>query len=411
MVTSEGISIAELSKTHKVLLFFTSSLGCIFCKGTINDIYELQDELLKLNCIPIIAHEEDYKTYDKFLNSCQANNKFSEIIHIERKPFVKKFQLKHFGMMAETGALIKRGLTEMSRLSKLGLKLEPYTYFMKETTTVLAACFVVYKQKIISEYRKEHKHQRFDIARILIDTDGTGIEIGTNLYDCDYPKKKSGSIDREVRNKKSASLGLNIKTPLLKRFFTQSSNTSPIDSTITNGRNSSFSSLTSKTSSDKKSSFSNSFDSKIEKYDCENEKKNQNVELDLSDVMKDKKSMKYLKLFATRELSVENVLFYEEVQKYRLMNDEQRAIRAEQIHQIFFSSDSVYEINTARKFLICLEERRRNGNSSSELFDSVLRDVVNSNLMDTFQRFKLSELFVDMQQKNKKKSYPYLLKK
>ena len=106
------------------------------CKGTIHDIYLLQEELLKLNCIPVIAHEENYETYDKFINSCEATKKFSEILHMERKYFVKHFKLQHFGRLSETAAWLKRGVSEMIRLSKLGLKNEPQ-YFTKGKKTYL----------------------------------------------------------------------------------------------------------------------------------------------------------------------------------------------------------------------------------------------------------------------------------
>ena len=39
-----------------------------------------------------------------------------------------------------------------------------------EANEMLAACFVIKDSKVISEYRKEHKYQRFDVARIVIDT-------------------------------------------------------------------------------------------------------------------------------------------------------------------------------------------------------------------------------------------------
>ena len=51
MKTSAGITIADLNKKgYKVLLFFTSHIGCMNCKGTIHDIYSLQGEFLKMNC-------------------------------------------------------------------------------------------------------------------------------------------------------------------------------------------------------------------------------------------------------------------------------------------------------------------------------------------------------------------------
>ena len=127
----KGLTISDLNKKGlKVLIFFTASIGCLHCKGTIHDIYNLQKELLKLNCIPVIAHQEDYESYDKFINSSDATKKFSEILHMERKSFVKYFKLQHFGILSETAAFLKRGISEMSRLKKLGLKNET-KYFTK----------------------------------------------------------------------------------------------------------------------------------------------------------------------------------------------------------------------------------------------------------------------------------------
>eukprot|EP01080_Neovahlkampfia_damariscottae_P013072 gene13072-8279_t len=70
MKTAAGVTISDLNaKGYKVLLFFTSHVGCMNCKGTMYDIYMLQAEFLKMNCIPVIVHEESYETYYKFLNS------------------------------------------------------------------------------------------------------------------------------------------------------------------------------------------------------------------------------------------------------------------------------------------------------------------------------------------------------
>ena len=110
------------------MLFFTASVGCIHCRGTIHDIYDLKDELLKLNCIPVIAHEENYETYDKFLNTSDVHKKFSSILHIERKSFVKYFKLQHFEIFSETYNFLMRGLTEISRISKLGYNNEMEYY-------------------------------------------------------------------------------------------------------------------------------------------------------------------------------------------------------------------------------------------------------------------------------------------
>eukprot|EP01080_Neovahlkampfia_damariscottae_P002738 gene2738-4147_t len=420
MKTSGGIALGDISKSMRVLLFFTSSVGCMFCKGTMNDIYSLQEELLKLNCIPVIAHEEDNKTYEKCLNSHKTTQKFLSILHMERKPFVEYFKLQHFGRLSETAAWLKRGIIEASRLAKLGMKNEPSyfkngihylknDFFSLDTDTVLAACFVVENKKIISEYRKEHKYQRFDVAKIVVDSDGIGIEV-QNIFDCDYPKtpRKTKSIETiEKKPRRSSSLRPTSTSPFLKRVFSAKSvSNSPNGKTKRNSNRSDFFSFSSKSNSDSdddtiKEFFSNSFHARARRFSQMSEEA---PPVDLAKVLTDPTSMKFFKLFATQEHSVENLIFYEEVQKYRVLNDEKRASRAEQIMKIFFASDSIYEISASRKHLIELQKKRENGDSSCDLFDPVLREVVNMNLSDTFQRYKLSELFVEMQQ-NKKKSY------
>jgi hypothetical protein len=341
-------------KGVKVLLFFTSSIGCLNCRGTIHDIFELQEQLLKLNCVPVIAHEEGYEKYEKFINSSEETKKFKDLLHLERKSVSKHFKLKNFNKLSETAAFIKRGLSEMKRLKGLGLKNEP-SYFTKETETLLAAVFVVYDNKVISEYRKEHKYQRFDVARILIDTDGRGIEVRTSIFECTIPKKKEE-----------------------KKLMTQVS-MSKLTKTVV-----------------RKSSF---FGPK----EVIKEKKH---ELVLDEVLKNQQYFKYFKLYATNEFSVENVIFFEEVELYRKMKEDERIEHAEKMIETFLSADSIYELNTSKK-LVDLMKIEKEKECGEELFDPILKDVKMSNLSDTFGRFIISDLFQEMlnKKKNRKKTY------
>ena len=117
--------------------------------------------------------------------------------------------------------------------------------------------------------------------------------------------------------------------------------------------------------------------------------------------------MKYFKLFATKEYSVENIVFFEEVQMYKELNEEKRIERGKSIMENFFQFDSVNEINTSRKYVIEMKNKIKEGeeNFSKDFFDSVLLDVIQTNLSDTFQRFKFSELFREMKQNDKKTKY------
>eukprot|EP01080_Neovahlkampfia_damariscottae_P002736 gene2736-4145_t len=376
MKTSQGITVSEINKQGlKVLIFFTASVGCIHCRGTIHDIYDLKDELLKMNCVPLIAHEEDYKTYDKFLNSSEITKKFSSMLHIERKSFVKYFKLQHFEIFSETYNFLMRGLSEISRISKLGYTNE-MEYYVPGTEQILAAVFVVENQKIISEYRKEHKFQRFDIARILIDTDGNGIEVHTSIFECDIPKKK-------LSKKSSFTNGI---ISLTESIMSPKKETSNVVSPTPPAQ---------KEQSSIFSFFSKKSDVVKEEF------------LKLSEVLNDKNNLKYFKLFATSEYSVENVLFYEEIQNYKKLKEDKRNDRAAKLMDFFFQEDSIYEINISKKFITEIEENISKGNCSVDLFDKALIDVVNSNLSDTYQRFKFSEVYQEMIQKTKKKYFLY----
>ena len=257
--------------------------------------------------------------------------------------------------------------------------------------TVLSAVFVIENQKVISEYRKEHKYQRFDLARILIDTtNGNGIQIHTSIFQCDVPKKnqKKKIEEKKLRKLKSNSLEMSPKSS----FVIAKSKTTPTKNTF-------FSSFITKSSSvGGKSNFMSQslITKKISVID---------KSINLNETLKDPNFLKFFKLFSASEFSSENVIFYEEVQKYKIITDpNERVSRADQILKIFFTSDSIYEINTSRSFLITLKEEMEE-NCSCELFDEILKDVMNTNLSDTFQRFRFSDLYIEMQQKQKKKSY------
>jgi hypothetical protein len=101
------------------------------------DIYNIKDQLLILNTIPVILHDEDNETYATYINTNERTKKFSEFQHLERKGFSEHFKLGHmeknFSTLIYT---IGNGLVEMLRMSKLGYKYEK-KYFSKGSTFFL----------------------------------------------------------------------------------------------------------------------------------------------------------------------------------------------------------------------------------------------------------------------------------
>jgi hypothetical protein len=196
MRTNTEITISELNNQGwKVLLFFSSAVGCIHCQGTMEDIYEISNELLKLNTIPVIVHEESIENYNKFINSNSSTKKYSIFMHLNRFEFVHHFKLTKEHTLSKIWSYAQSGFPEFNRLKKIGLKV---INSLPKDNRQLAACFVVQNSKIISEYRKEHKYQRFDVARIVLDPDGFGIEIRTTNFQCNIPSvdtfQKKGQI-------------------------------------------------------------------------------------------------------------------------------------------------------------------------------------------------------------------------
>ena len=225
----------------------------------------------------------------------------------------------------------------------------------------MAAVFVVQDRKIISEYRKQYKYQRFDIARILIDTNGNSIEIHTSIFECEIRKK----IKNKTKLKKTESLK---KITCDKKLVEK----------IERPRRKSFTIF---------------------------EKKTKSKELGINDILQNPTRLKFFKLFAAKECSVENIIFFEEVQNFKLLDDKKREERVIQMMEIFFESDSIHEINVSRIFLIALKERLEKKDFGDDFFDFVLSEVIQTNLLDTFRRFKISVLFQEMKQNEKRSSY------
>ena len=125
--------------------------------------------------------------------------------------------------------------------------------------------------------------------------------------------------------------------------------------------------------------------------------------LELEDILKNQHHLELFLKFANLEHSIENVLFFQDVLNFKENNENDLDKLAEGIDAImdqYFKPDAIYEINTSRKFVIKMEEKRIERDFTNQFFDEVLNDVIQTNLSDTFQRFKFSELYLLI---NKKK--------
>ena len=117
-------------------------------------------------------------------------------------------------------------------------------------------------------------------------------------------------------------------------------------------------------------------------------------EITLQDVLLDPQYLKYFKLYATREFSIENIIFYQEIFQYKKMDESQRKIYAPILAKVFFSNEAIHEININGECTRQILENQKEG--AIDLFDEVAKYLYFNNLCDIFSRFKWSDLFYEM---------------
>ena len=133
-------------------------------------------------------------------------------------------------------------------------------------------------------------------------------------------------------------------------------------------------------------------------------------ESELGEILENEKYRKFFKTFATREYSVENIVFYEEVKKFKKLNEEERKIRSLEMIEIFLNTESMLEINTTAE--LTKEILRNVEESKEDLFDKMLSDLTFGTISNSYDRFLFSDLYQEMMIKEKLKKKPqyYLFK-
>eukprot|EP01080_Neovahlkampfia_damariscottae_P002548 gene2548-3510_t len=151
--------------SEKYLFFFPCSLGCPYCQGTLEDLYTSKIDELNETITPLICHEEDQKSYETFLNYNERTKKYSKYRHLERSTFINLFNIKREKNELNLWNFATNGITEYARLSSLGIS-PIYEIMTKETTGILPCIFITKDFRIVFEYRKSSKYQRFDFDLI-----------------------------------------------------------------------------------------------------------------------------------------------------------------------------------------------------------------------------------------------------
>jgi hypothetical protein len=114
---------------------------------------------------------------------------------------------------------------------------------------------------------------------------------------------------------------------------------------------------------------------------------------ELENVLHNTKARRYFHLFASNEHSVENILFWTEAKvKYLNAKESERKIIAKNIIETFFDSDSLLELNVTALSKRSIIRRFEEEGPVEDLFAEMVLDIESGGLMDTFGRFKESDL-------------------
>jgi hypothetical protein len=103
---------------------------------------------------------------------------------------------------------------------------------------------------------------------------------------------------------------------------------------------------------------------------------------------------RYFKVYCTRELSVESLLFYECVVEYKKLDMDRRLQVIPKIYDLFFARNSIYELNVTNKIVNECTEKLETDGATDDLFDELVIQVI-MNLRDAFKRFQRSAIYIE----------------
>lgn len=121
----------------------------------------------------------------------------------------------------------------------------------------------------------------------------------------------------------------------------------------------------------------------------------------LMDVLNDSFKRKYFKIYCAKEFSMENILFWEIVMKFKETKElKKRYLLADEIFNSFLNDDSALNINTSKilinKTMVNYQKQKNKGICEPDLFDEIRKDVQFGVMKDTFFRFERTPLYKEM---------------
>jgi hypothetical protein len=97
------------------------------------------------------------------------------------------------------------------------------------------------------------------------------------------------------------------------------------------------------------------------------------------------------KTFLEKEHSIEYLFFYNDVNIYKRMSTDKTTF-ASMIFEKYFNNDSKYEINTSYEEKETIKSNL--SNNKDDIFDQILKDVVEISLLESMERYKSIKKFI-----------------
>ncbi|KAL0488886.1 regulator of G-protein signaling [Acrasis kona] len=354
--TNKGISIGEISKKHKILLLFLRHTNCCFCKEALLDLSDNYKTLIKYNTIPIVVHMESPAYFERFLKKFADGNQTMENLtsaYDEDNRISKEFKIKS-GWSTQIKYIVEI-LTRAATNQFVNNPVKP----PGTDDTRIPALFIIEDNKIINEFRHDHVAVRADYLRVLINPESDNFSLLPVPHRDEIPRTSTSTKLLPLQEEQKDVQGKPNNT--LKRL-----------------------------------SRSLSFRFKSLPAAIPEPKIDQVIDLD--DILDHPKRIRYLHLFASREFAPETVIFYEHVNgKYKkIVAELERRGVAEEIIDLYFNPDSIYEVNTKEKEKNEVRSVLIERGAIIELFDRVLKEMEGQVLIDLYKRFAESDLYLEM---------------
>jgi hypothetical protein len=295
--TNELLSLNKITEKSNLLLIFITDIEFISTKKLLNDIFDNYPNIIKTGTIPVIVHMESEMFISHYFNANIDLNKFNILPRIDDSDHYLRnlFKIKN-----DENLIVTQNNYSLSekKLNKV--------YKKDVISNALVSAFYIEENKIINEFRSKKLDSFPDLMRLIINPEYSWIKKSDQNLNSSYciDEKTYTQIKKDDNVKKSI-FGLKFKM---------------------------------KEENKKEETFSGSF---IPLKNVSDDLK----DISLKDMIYHSKIRQYFKLYLSKEYCLENMMFIEQVQIFKNIQDSEKRFQySKDIYEEFFLSNSINEV-------------------------------------------------------------------